>query len=198
MRKIFKDLTCYLIGGGPSLKDFDFNLLTHKKTISINKAFLYVPNTDVLYWSDSVFYNGHSKYIHKFNGLKVTNKPKPVKEDIINLKHTGRTGLELDPSALRSGNNSGYAAINLAYHLGAKNIVLLGYDMACTQTDTHFHGGYDLGHPDKHFYERQMIPYFESLVQPLKDEGVNVFNANPESKLECFPKITLEQALNLV
>ena len=30
---------CFIIGGGPSLKGFDFNLLEGRKTIGINRAF---------------------------------------------------------------------------------------------------------------------------------------------------------------
>ena len=197
IQPIFKGETIYLIGGGPSLSDFNFNLLKDKNTIAINKAFLHVPNADVCYWNDSRFYTWFKKHLDPFKGLKITNKFKPEREDIIRLKSTGKTGLELEPTGLRHGNNSGYAAINLAYHLGANRIILLGYDMGTIGHQTHYHNGYNSPRPDDAFYKRQMMPQFETLVEPLKEQGVEILNANLNSSLECFPKIDLKMALDL-
>ena len=191
---IYKDETIFIIGGGPSLKNFNFDLLKRKKVIAINKAFLTVPWANVLYWTDSRFYNWFKAQIHAFKGLKVTNKPKPVTDDIINLRDTGRTGLDLDRSSLRHGNNSGYAAINLAVHLGAKKIVLLGYDMSLSGNKSHWHEGYST--PTNHkVYKNSMLPHFDTLVDPIKKLGIEIWNANPNSDLTCFPKCTIEEGL---
>ena len=40
---LFKNQTIFLVGGGASLKEFNFNQLKNKNTIAINKAFLYMP-----------------------------------------------------------------------------------------------------------------------------------------------------------
>jgi hypothetical protein len=193
---IFKGETIYLIGGGPSLKGFDFNKLKGKKTIAINKAFLHVPFADVLYWTDTRVYQWYSKQIDAFSGLKVTNKPNPIKSDIINLLNTGKTGLETKNNGLRHGNNSGYAAINLAYHLGASKIILLGYDMGNVKNRTHWHDGYNIPKSKDNLYQTSMLPNFDTLVEPLKKKNVEILNANLNSNITCFKKIDLKSSLN--
>lgn len=194
---VFKGETIYLIGGGPSLKGFDFERLRGKVCIAINKAFLHVPFAQVAYWTDTRVYHWYRKQIGDFVGLKVTNKPRPIEQGIINLLDTGKTGLELNNNALRHGNNSGYAAINLAYHLGAKKIVLLGFDMGLDGRKTHWHEGYNIPTPRSNLYESSMLPNFETLVEPLKKQGISIINANPKSAINCFKKMPLDSALNL-
>ena len=47
--------TVYIIGGGPSLKNFKWSELNNKKTIAINKSLLSYPNADAVYWTDGRF-----------------------------------------------------------------------------------------------------------------------------------------------
>jgi len=112
------------------------------------------------------------------------------------LRLTGQTGLELDPSGLRHGSNSGYQAINLAVHLGAKKIILLGYDMKTNGARTHWH---DESRPPSNVFaytlSQVLLPHYSSLVKPLKQLGISVINATPDSALNAFPKATLEEAL---
>ncbi len=110
------------------------------------------------------------------------------------LQITGQTGLETEPTGLRHGSNSGYQAINLAVHLGAKRIILLGYDMRQDGGRNNWHDeARPLASPD--VYKQSMLPHFDTLVEPLRERGVEVINATPDSALECFPKISLEDAL---
>jgi hypothetical protein len=109
------------------------------------------------------------------------------------LRNTGERGLENDSTGLRTGRNSGYAAINLAVHLGATRIVLLGYDMR--------------GHKQQHFFGqhpprlRSSTPYasfvacFSTLVEPLRQRGVEVLNCTPGSALGMFRRAALRDAL---
>lgn len=188
--------TVFIVGGGPSLKNFDFSQLKGKRVIAINRAFEFVPFADYLYWSDISFYEKYKEGIHDFKGKKVTNKSYPIRNDIINLENSGKLGLDLNPNSIKHGGNSGYAAINLAYHLGAKTIVLLGYDMQKIENESHFHGGYGRK-VDNSLYDNLFLPHFQSLVEPLRDKKVVVYNANINSKLECFTKCDIDFALNL-
>jgi hypothetical protein len=191
---IFLGDTIFIVGGGPSLKDFDFELLRDKTVIAVNKAFMSIPFAQVLYWSDTRFYEWFPKEIDAFTGIKVTCRPEPKRSDVINLLNTGKTGLETMSYGLRDGGNSGYAAINLAYHLGAKRIVLLGFDMQNTTKQTHWHDGY-VSTADTSVMERIMLPSFETIVEPLEKRKVKVYNASQVSKITCFPKISIEEAL---
>ncbi len=192
---IFLGDTIYIVGGGSSLKDFDFHQLRNKTIIAINKAFLHIPFAQVLYWSDTRFFEWHEKEIEQFKGIKITCRPQPKRNDIINLLNTGKNGLETMSYGIRDGGNSGYAAINLAYHLGAKTIILLGFDMYTNGKETHWHDGYN-STANTEVMSKLMIPNFDTLVSPLEKRKVKVYNTSLNSKLECFPKITIEAALS--
>jgi hypothetical protein len=193
----FEGETIYIIGGGPSLKNFNFDQLKGLKTIVINKAVFFHQTADVLYWTDSRFYTWYKNDIDNFSGLKFSLKPgSQYTKDIKVLRKGVAHGLEKDPHTLAHGYNSGYAAINLAYHLGANRIVLLGFDMHNTNKDTHFHDGYPTRPAGDHIYRDKFLPGFKELEKDLRTVGVTVFNASTHSQLNTFPKITLAQALS--
>jgi len=195
---IWNGETVYIIGGGPSLKDFKWEWLLGKKTIAINKAFYSYPQADILYWTDGRFYNWYKDDIDNFKGKKYTITPTypGIAQDINVLKRGQKLGLEKERDTLSHGNNGGYAAINLAFHLGAKRIVLLGYDMGNNGTISHFHEGYPTHTTGDQIYKSQFIPAIESLGPLLKNAGIEVYNASMVSKLGVFPKITFEKAIS--
>jgi hypothetical protein len=90
--------------------------------------------------------------------------------------------------------NSGQRAIQLAAHLGANRVILLGYD--CTLANgTHWHGR----HPETMHnpVPREVGRWhtdFSSLVSEL--HGIKIINATRHTALTCFPKTTIEAALN--
>lgn len=195
---LWKGETCFVIGGGPSLAGLDWNRLAGKRTIAINKAFLSYPNADVLYWTDNRFYSWYKSEIDTFAGQKYTLRHNASHTQGIHLLNRGmRFGLETRPDTLAHGNNSGYAAINLAYHLGAKRIVLMGYDMANIGGKSHYHDGYPIRMTPDEIYEKQFIPGFKVLADLLKAKGVEVWNASQASKLTVWPRVSLEQGLNM-
>jgi len=195
--KLYEGETVYIIGGGPSLKNFDFRRLVGCKTIAINKAVLFHPSADILYWTDGRFYTWYKNEVDNYRGLKFALKPGSQYTRDINVLRKGKPyGLEEDPEVLAHGFNSGYAAINLAYHLGAKRIILLGFDMANDGKETHFHDGYPARPSGDHIYQDKFLPGFKQLNSEITSKGVLVLNASPYSRLTVFPKITLEQALS--
>jgi len=84
------------------------------------------------------------------------------------------------------GGNSGYQAINLAYILGAKTILLLGFDMF----GSHFFGDHpdklNVNSPYKHF-----IKGFESINQ----KKVEIINCTRQTALNCFPLKFIDNVL---
>lgn len=189
--------TVYLIGGGPSLKGFEWNRLKGKKTIAINKAVKFYPNADAMYWTDGRVYSWLNKEINDFKGLKYTIRwNRNHTPDINVLKRGAKFGLETAKDTLAHGNNSGYAAINLAIHLGAKRIVLLGYDMGNDGKVSHFHDGYPVPATATNIYTKQFLPGFDILKDRLKGKDIQIYNACPTSKLNTFKKITIDEALS--
>ena len=199
VQPIFRGKTCFIIGGGPSLSKIDWNRLAGKNTIAINKAFISYPNADVLYWTDSRFYSWYKNEIDQYKGIKYAIRFNATQNGEVQLLNRGiRFGLETRADTLAHGNNSGYAAINLAYHLGAKKIVLLGYDMGNVGGKGHYHEGYSSTRTTSNeIYQKQFIPGFTFIANELKKKNVEVWNGCHTSKLTVFPRISLEKALSI-
>lgn len=194
---IYKGDTVYLVGGGPSLSTFNWDSLRDKSVIAINKSYQYVPFAKVIFWTDSRFYTWYHNELQKLTVDKYTITNSIHYDDSVKLLKKGkRHGLERGDSIISHGDNSGYAAINLAYHLGAAKIVLLGYDMG-GNGKSHFHDGYPVKETSDHIYQNRFIPAFPHIAKDLKAEGIPVYNTSKVSPLTCFPKISIEESLRL-
>lgn len=94
-----------------------------------------------------------------------------------------------EPGVISSGGNSGYQAVNIAYQLGAKRILLLGYDMG---------GKHWMKRPDqfeKHSPYNQWIYNFNMLAPVIASKGVEVINCSNVSALKCFKKAELSDVI---
>ena len=58
-QNMWKNRTVYIVGGGPSLKDFDWSLLNDKRVIAINRAYEKLPRAQVVFWMDDLFFKEH-------------------------------------------------------------------------------------------------------------------------------------------
>ena len=173
------------------------------RVIAINNSYQLNRSADILYSCDAKWWKWHSN-APDFRGVRIglawnknINDWNPGWKDhdrsnILCLAGTGDTGLESDPQGLRTGSNSGYQAINLAVHLGAKRIILLGYDMQPVDGRHHFHGEHPDGVPPP--YDLFIEP-FRSLVDPLKELKIDMINCTPSSALDCFPAANLGEAV---
>lgn len=172
--------------------------------VAVNDAVRLAPWADVLYSSDRGWWRYYDG-VPKFGGLRVgignrrgdaspIRVPSAVK--IVVLTHTGIEGLDLDRGGLRTGHNSGYAAVNLAVHLGARRILLVGYTLGPRRGASHFFGSHPRGladtQPEGYVAFRRA---FATLVAPLAEIGVAVINTTPDTYLECFPRAALADAL---
>jgi hypothetical protein len=195
VRPIWKGETVYIVAGGPSLKDFDFSKLKDKKVIAVNKAFMFVPECDVIYWTDTRFYNWYKKEIDAISCLKYTPSPHPINlaDDVILLRNAGGRILDLTTDKITAGNNSGFGALSLALKMGAAKIYLLGYDMGFSGNKTHFHDGYPITSVRESIY-KSMLKYFEDNVDIIKSIA-KVYNTNRTSNLRYFNFCTIEEAL---
>lgn len=200
--------TVFLLAGGPSLTGFDPEILRGRgRVIAINNSYVLCPWADALYFCDVSWWKHHRDEVLKtFTGKHMISMGMSG-DGVRRLRNSGLAGLETDPGGLRHGTNSGYQAINLAYHFGAKRIVLLGYDMRVNASQTngrkteraHWHQGHPWNHIDYPAYERIMkenwLPRFSLLAEPLASAGVEILNATPGSALTCWPMRSLEDIL---
>lgn len=197
--QVWEHETVAILGGGPSLNRYEVEICKTKKykIIAINNSYLLDPTADIIYFCDIRWWKWHCDN-HKFTnhpGLKVTLENIDLATVYINykyLKNLGRLVFNFDFNVpgIGHGLNAGYQALNLAYLLGAKLIILLGIDMAEERNKTHWH----TGHPIKTMptvYQEFYIPAFNYAAPLLKAHGISVLNANRRSALKCFDYVDL-------
>lgn len=160
--------------------------------IAINTTFKIAPWASMLYACDAAWWFHHAQEALKFKGLKVTQSSNVPFKNVLSLRGTGDSGFDDDPRCIRTGKNSAYQALHIAIHAGAKKIILCGVDMH----GANWHGD----HPKplrttKQVGYQMMIELWETIIPELNKRNIEVINCSPESALNVFPKMNLEQAL---
>lgn len=193
--RIWPGETVVIVGGGTSLTPEDVQYCFGKaRVIAIKEAFQLAPWADVLYACEEKWWKCY-KGAPDFLGLKYALEPQPIAWPGVNvLENTGNYGLEVVRTGLRNGYNSGYQAVNLAVHLGAAKIILLGFDMSIGASGQQNwfgpHPNHLTGSPYPIFRQS-----FSTLEAPLKALGIEVINATRFTLLTGFPRMTIEEAL---
>lgn len=183
--------SCYIVGGGPSLTNFDWSQLTNKFVIAINRAYEVLPDADVVYFTDDTWYREHKAGLLKHSGLLIKGSTAirgTIDKSVQQYKLVHERGLQTKEGTLSHGSNSTYAAINLAgIHLGFKKIYLLGIDLQYNGKRTHWHDGHTRIDPESVY--NKMLKNFMAMGPLLKQHEIEVFNINnPEkTRLQCFP-----------
>jgi hypothetical protein len=181
------------VASGPSLTPADVDYCRGKVdlAIAINTSYQMVPWATALYAADAHWWGWH-KGAKDFGGLRYSLSPDAAKYGVSILRNTGQGGLEMSPDGLKTGRNSGYQAVNLAVHFGAKRIILLGYDLQPSKQREHWHPDHPHSRPSPYSAFRDA---FKLLVGPLASLGVEVVNCTPATALTCFPRRPLREAL---
>jgi hypothetical protein len=185
--------TAVVLASGPSMSPQVADTVQQSgcPAIVINDTFRLAPWADVLYAADVQWWICHSRDALQFRGLKVSVSETPFLE-VLRLKNSGHGGFDDDPRCLRTGGNSGYQAVHLAAHAGAKRILLCGMDMH----GAHWHGKHQapLRNVTEAIYQR-WLRWFQYLVPELEKRGITVINCTPGSALRIFDYMPLEEAL---
>lgn len=174
--------TVVAIASGPSLTIEDCELVRNSghPTIVTNLTYRLCPWADVLFSFDAVWWKQYRKEVAKFAGEKVSSSRLAEKY--------GATSIIL------GYRNSGVAAAGLAMARGASRIVLLGYDAMFDGTKRHWHEDYPVTMANADSmgdWPRQ----FELLARAAKRRNVAIVNASRRTRLKCFPRLLLENAL---
>lgn len=191
--------TVLILGSGPSLTEADvaFARTQADATIAVNDAYKFAPDADVLYAADKKWWGWHKgctaphkvgtvKYPAFAGRLRYSLTQTPWYPTVQVLQRGPKLGLALERSRVGLGYNGVYQAINVAVHLGASRIVLLGVDMK---------GGHFFGHhPDRSAPPFTMcLSAFTTLVEPLRAAGVAIVNCTPGTALKAFPQQALAE-----
>ena len=161
----------YIVGGGSSLRDFDFTKLKDKTCMTINYSIVNVPNCKYFVTMDYTFIDfisektktvltrekfvalpcekyfvvaTNNKYIENKNGQYIDNRC-GYKYDLSGIdkviESNKEYGIGHEYQDFVHGCNSGFCGVQLAILLGYKNIHLLGFDLNF-EYDTHYHMAY--------------------------------------------------------
>ena len=152
-------------------------------------------HSDIHYACDHRWWNEYHERIKNHRCVKITPSEKASQEfKLDHIKAEYGRGLNKKQWTVNCGMNSGYQAINLAYHLGAKEIYLLGFDMQRTNGLSHFHGDHPKGWANGGDYS-DWIKRIGELASDLRNEGVKVVNCSRQTALECFERSTIEDVI---
>lgn len=192
----WKGQRCFIVGGGPSLKGFDFNRLRGERVIAVNKAYFDAPFADIMFAMDRPLLDlitscklgeNYRQAFELFSGTKLwldlSGYSYPA--GIYSVPSAGEIGWTKHlKEGLYHGQNSGYGALNLAMVLGANPIYLLGYDCSLgPDGKKNYHDGYPSGrNPDALNRFLEAFKVGARMISPEHD----IINLNPDSALRCF------------
>ena len=166
----------FIIGGGESLKGFDFSTLKNKNTIAVNYAINYVPNCKVLVAFDTNYHIMNSNFLESWSGTCYTDRDVLMQDNIIYVPVVQSPEWGKVQPYVCCFNNSGLAAINIAWWLGYDKINLLGFDF----TGGNFHYGNEIG--GTKINQNWFSKTNEKYKRLLQDININIVNLNPNSK----------------
>lgn len=167
-------MTFAVLATGESLTQAQVDSVRHLRVIAVSDAYRLAPWAEALVSADGAWWRHHDPV---FPGRRFSAK--------------GDIGTEhLD--GLPSGLNSGVLGIRVARHLGAKRIILLGFD----GHGSHFFGLHPEPlkntseavrriHAQQHMREASSCNYY----------GIQVINCTPGTALHQYPTETLENVL---
>lgn len=197
-----KGATVYVIGGGPSLKGFDFARIRNGPMIGANDGGRLSGAGTIVTLDRNYFRHRSADLVEAAKGgrrafvcLPHTVDVPAFPPEVTYLKfHRGAgQGMSRNPEWIH-GLNSGFAALNVAYLAGASEIRLLGFDFHFGRDKQHWH-------PEHHWHrqtnDRQIRRWardFDQAVGQLLQDDVRVFNyVGPEgSAITTFPTRSLE------
>jgi len=204
--------TVFLLGGGPSVvgQDLCSNLierLMDKNVLGINNA-VYLPCTDVLFFGDAKWYWWNKKAVESFQGPKYTidrgsvldvakgkNPTVRYEPGLTYVKYKYGAGTIFHKPVLSYNGSSGGCAISLAILMGATRLVLVGYDGKGAGSARNWMKHYKESEKDMYSCIVSRTSRVAKFL-PRRWPSIKVFNANPDSEIRGFPKVSIEKALS--
>lgn len=214
---------CWIIGGGSSLTtqfNIPKQIVTRvregkapltayskyleplhtKHTIGINGAFRLGNWIDVCFFGDKLWYFDNAADLQNYTGLLIgcpnfLKNPgwQQLKVFHVEQDESKPYGIHKDANKVCWNFNSGAASISIAYSLGCKRIILLGFDMQLVDGTSHWHNLYEKTTTDESFAKH--LVGFDAIARDAKELGIEIINANPDSAITQFEKIPVKYLL---
>lgn len=185
----------FVVGGGSSLKDFDFRSLAGKNTIGVNDAFRLGPSIiKVCIFGDDTWFNRVKWELENFQGKVVSLALSMHKYKLPWMIKLGRC-----KEGVGDGKNLGWycstgaSAICLACFLGASRVFMLGFDMKLNNTKSHWHQ-----YRNRTTSEHAFLRHLRGMVRLGQEVSASfpntkVINVTNESRIDAFPKMPMSE-----
>lgn len=200
---LLKGKNCFVIGGGNSLRGFDFSLLDNKFTISINHTVIYYPNSKACIFLDARFLETKNKearaFLKTYKGMIFSSYKTLYHRDnsntipfyVCNDRVTKHFSHGLYGTRL-----SGLVAINLAIVMQADKIYLLGFDLDKDDKYVHFYDNEVAVYGNDKGYRGFRVEGHIKSFRPFKEYSDKIINLNPKSKIPYFTFQNPEEVIN--
>jgi len=196
-----------IVGAGPSVKREDVAKLQDRiHVVAINKSYELCRWADILYSCDDGWWN-LAQGAKDFSGLKITQDAGllPSFPDIKRIQIRGAKNhhcchdfLMEKWGEIGGGGNGGYQMLNFSAQLGATGIMLIGFDFCAhnLHMHPHWHGRHPLPlhNPVQVNFDKWRTT-MENAAPTIAKLGIDVVNCSQISVLNCFPKMSVDDAL---
>ena len=179
---------CFIIGGGCSLKQFNFDILKGKTVLSVNN---HGRVKTAIYYGDIGRPENPNELANNKAALEASRVPVYVNSEALQadypwLRSVLHREVGLHTDAIGWNETSGAGAINLALLHGAKKLYLLGFDM---QGD-----GINGEKISEHWFTIITWLFSRYVYRDWKKKFSDreIINVTDSSRLDCFPKIALK------
>lgn len=163
--------------------------------IVVNDTYRLAPWADILYAADRRWWEANPEAVTEFAGVKLVAQSGLPFHEVIQIQRSGQRGFDPRPQFIRTGGNSGYAAVHIALHTGAARVLLLGFDMH----GKHWFGSHTRRTPDNRLLTDPPPHSFKLWCERFNDlrgaSGAEIVNCTPGSALQAFRFSRLEDEL---
>lgn len=191
--------TVAIIGSGPQLATFDLNAVRGKPFIVTNSGCRRLrqiaTDSDILYFTDNAWNENRPELAAGWPGPVITanrNVKARLGDKVRYIDVTALT-LRMAVRADYAQASSGHIAACLAADMGAKKLVLIGFE--CTTVDGVSHGHKDYTQSDPLIYTNRFLPGWEMLAPAFERRGVEVVNVTPHSAIEWYRRGDLAEEM---
>lgn len=197
--RAWPDSTIVLIANGPSLSKpqigsaYQSWIERRVRVLGCNDAYRIAPWIDGLYACDLKWWTHHIEPVRDLHMAMLFTQDAQAADQygLWHIPSRCQTGLSADSGYIHTGQggaHSGFQLLNLAVHLGAKRIILIGYDCGTPDMQRkHWFGNHPPPLDMNPFYSTWAAPYRDAAPQLFK-LGVEVINCTPGSAIDCFPR----------
>lgn len=181
-------MNALIVATGPSLARADVDLWSPGRTVfAVNTAYDGWCDPDILYACDEQWWAVHEVHTRHIPQRWTVNDEAASKYGLNYIPgHYDAPAFDTSGSAIAYGGNSGFQALNLAYVLGFRDVVLLGFD--CGQEPSgpsHCHGEHPPACDNPRPY-RRWLEHWRRAAPGIAAAGMTVRDATPAGAVGAY------------